>query len=46
MASLIAFQLYRGSKGAKSGKYMAVFTAVNVGLLVLLLGFQIIIMKI
>lgn len=46
MASLIAFQIYRGSKEAKTGKYMTVFTAVNVALLVLLLGFQLIIMKI
>ena len=45
MASLIAFQLYRTSEGAASKRYMMVFTAVNAVLLVLLLGFQLIIMK-
>lgn len=43
MASLIAFQIYRGSKRAQTGKYMGVFTLVNVTLLVLLLGTQFII---
>lgn len=43
MASLIAFQIYRGSDRAQSGKYMGVFTLVNVTLLVLLLGTQLII---
>lgn len=46
MASLIAFQIYRGSKGAHAGKYMEIFTAVNVFLLILLLGFQLLIMKV
>ena len=46
MASLIAFQIYRTSEGENSKRYMAVFTAVNVMLLVLLLGFQLIKMKI
>ena len=46
MASLIAFQIYRGSEGAKTGRYMKIFTAVNVFLLVLLLGSQLVIMKI
>lgn len=40
MASLIAFQIYRGSERAQTGKYMGVFTLVNVTLLVLLLGTQ------
>lgn len=43
MASLIAFQIYRGSELAQTGKYMGVFTLVNVTLLVLLLGTQLII---
>lgn len=43
MASLIAFQIYRGSERAQTGKYMGVFTLVNVMLLVLLLGTQLII---
>lgn len=43
MASLIAFQIYRGSEGAKAGRYMAVFTVINVLLLALLLGFQLLI---
>ena len=42
MASLIAFQIYRGSERAQTGKYMGVFTLVNVMLLVLLLGTQLI----
>lgn len=40
LASLISFQYYRASEGAKTGKYMTVFTAVNFGLLGLLLVFQ------
>lgn len=40
MASLIAFQIYRGSERARTGRYMSVFTLVNVVLLVLLLGTQ------
>ena len=43
MASLIAFQIYRGSDRAQTGKYMGVFTLVNVTFLVLLLGTQLII---
>ena len=43
MASLIAFQIYRGSERAQTGKYMGVFTLVNVTFLVLLLGTQLII---
>jgi Na+/H+ antiporter NhaD/arsenite permease-like protein len=45
MASLIAFQIYRGSEGAKTGRYMTVFTIVNVALFLLLISFQLIIMK-
>jgi len=40
MASLIAFQIYRGAERAKAGKYMTIFTAVNVGMLLFLLGAQ------
>lgn len=40
MASLISFQLYRKSPGARTGRYMAVFSAVNFGILILLLGVQ------
>lgn len=38
LASLISFQYYRNSKGARSGRYMLVFTAVNFGLLIILTG--------
>ena len=43
MASLIAFQIYRGSDRAKTAKYMGIFTLVNVVLLILLLGTQLLI---
>ncbi|MBP5378251.1 MAG: citrate transporter [Ruminococcus sp.] len=46
MASLIAFQIYRGSEGAKTGRYMKIFTVVNVFLLLLLLGTQLLISNI
>lgn len=36
MASLISFKQYGNVEGAKKGRYMAVFTVVNVGLLVIL----------
>lgn len=39
LASLISFQLYRNARGARSGRYMAVFSAVNFGMLALLLLF-------
>ncbi len=42
LASLISFRFYRASKGARSGKYMAVFSAVNFGLLTLLLTLAIV----
>ncbi len=38
MASLISLQLYRKTDGAQTGKYMAVFSAVNFGMLALLLA--------
>ncbi len=37
MASLISLQFYRKADGAHSGRYMAVFSAVNFGMLALLL---------
>lgn len=37
LASLISFQFYRKSAGAKTGKYFGVFSAVNFGILALLL---------
>ena len=40
LASLISFQYYRASEGAKTGKYMAVFSVINFGLLGVLLIFQ------
>ena len=38
LASLISFQFYRKSESARSGRYLLVFSAVNFGLLALLLG--------
>ena len=43
LASLISFQYYKASEGAKSLRYMGVFTVVNVVLLAVLLGFTVII---
>ena len=40
MASLISLQFYRRAKNAKTGRYLAVFSAVNFGLLALLLIFS------
>ena len=40
LASLISFQFYRKSEGARSGKYFAVFSAVNFGMLALLIAFE------
>lgn len=37
LASLISFQYYRNSEGARSGRYMAVFSAVNFAMLGILL---------
>ncbi|MCR4780082.1 MAG: citrate transporter [Ruminiclostridium sp.] len=42
MASLISLQFYRKAEGAKTGKYLAVFSAVNFGMLILLLAFTMI----
>lgn len=42
LASLISFQFYRNSDGAKSGKYMFVFSLVNFGMLAVLLGLALI----
>lgn len=39
LASLISFQYYKASEGAKPLRYMGVFTVVNVALLAALLGF-------
>lgn len=39
LASLISFQYYRSSDGARSGKYMLVFTAVNFSLLMIIMIF-------
>ena len=39
LASLISFKLYAKTEGAKPGKYLAVFTTVNVAFLVVLLLF-------
>ena len=38
MASLISYKQYAASKGAQTGKYMAIFTIVNVMMLALLWG--------
>lgn len=43
LASLISFQYYRSSEGARSGKYMLVFSAVNIGLLAILMLFSVMI---
>ena len=40
LASLISFQLYRKSEGARSGRYFLVFTVVNFGMLALLMAFE------
>ena len=43
LASLISFQFYRQAEGAKTGRYMLVFTVINFGLLAVLLGFEFVI---
>lgn len=43
LASLISFQFYRSSDGAKSGKYMLIFSLVNFGMLAVLLPFALLI---
>jgi Na+/H+ antiporter NhaD/arsenite permease-like protein len=40
LASLISFQIYRKDEGAETGRFFAVFSAINFGLLILLLGVQ------
>ncbi len=42
LASLISFQYYRNESGAESGTYMGIFSAVNFGLLAVLLIFAIV----
>lgn len=42
LASLISLKLYSGSKGADTGRFMAVFLAVNFALLAVLLAFALI----
>jgi Na+/H+ antiporter NhaD/arsenite permease-like protein len=42
LASLISFQFYRKSEGAQTGRYFRVFTAVNFGMLGVLLVFALI----
>ena len=37
LASLISYQFYRKADGAKSGTYLLVFSAVNFGILIILL---------
>lgn len=38
MASVIAFQIYRKEENSQAGKFMLIFSAVNFGMLALLLG--------
>ena len=45
MASLISYKLYAAADGARTGKYMLFFTAVNVVLLAVLWGAMVIIYK-
>lgn len=45
MASLISYKLYAAANGARTGKYMLFFTAVNVVLLAVLWGAMVIIYK-
>lgn len=45
MASLISYKLYAATDGARTGKYMLFFTAVNVVLLAVLWGAMVIIYK-
>lgn len=40
LASLISFQFYRKSEGARTGRYFMVFSAVNFGMLALLTVFE------
>ena len=45
MASLISYKLYAAADGARTGKYILFFTAVNVVLLAVLWGAMVIIYK-
>ena len=40
LASLISFQFYRKSEGADSIRYIAVFSVINFGMLIILLALQ------
>lgn len=44
LASLISFQFYRKTDGANSVRYMAVFSVVGFGMLIVLLGMQMLIL--
>jgi len=44
LASLISLKIYSGSENSNTGKYMALFLAVNFGLLIVLLAFAMIVM--
>ena len=45
LASLISFQFYRKSEGAKAGKYLLVFTGISIVLLIPLLIMNLLIFK-
>ncbi|MBP5604221.1 MAG: citrate transporter [Ruminiclostridium sp.] len=45
MASLISLQLYRSSENAHTGKYLAFFSAVNFGMLAVLLAVQLLLFR-
>ena len=42
LASLISFQFYRKSEGARSGRYFLIFTVVNFGMLAVLMVFELV----
>lgn len=46
LASLISYQFYSKTEGAKTGKYLRVFLAVNFGMLAFLLLFEFLMLKI
>ena len=41
LASLISFRLYMGAPGARAGRFLAVFTALNAAFLLILYGFAV-----
>ena len=45
LASLISLKIYSASKGAEPGRFMALFLAVNFGLLALLLAFALMVIR-